>query len=231
MSMGTQSPLFRPVSEAMLETVRLYCTRLSAGFLRSMFNIMTDGLHTETLLFAALAVTIHRYYGGVRDQSPGFDRGAGIMLSAVKKDGSGKMQTPGMKLIHDVFVELPMAGSNFRKLQALLERHGITLVLMHSCGGAIVPAEEVDAFYHEVEKEQETRTLLDWQGSMEVGETKEVTETCHYSAQQAGMIEWVILMAEDMIKAEDASRLDPDPANEDETETEGIDARREVAAA
>lgn len=213
----------------MLKTAHEHCPGISMAFLQGLLGVMTNKLNTETLLFATLLVMINRYRMGYREKAPGFRRGAGIMLSAVKKGGTGKMQTPNMKLIHDVFVELPMAGNNFRKLQALLGQNGLTLALMHSCGGAIIPAKEIDDFYEETGEAQEMRTLLDWQGSMTIESPEKVMMECNYSQAENTVVEWIVALTEMMIEAEDADRLEAEDT--DETETEEVPAEQELVLA
>ncbi len=164
MSLGKKSPLYRPVTEQDLPPLSrrfLFAQKL----IPNLFDVLTNGCRVEILLFVTIIDMIDRFLSG---------QSAGIRLSAIRKDGSGKMQTADMELVHDVLVELQMAGLNFRNLQRLLRQNlNAELCFMHSCGSDLVPIEDVDSYYASILTEQILRTELDWSGSSE----KNVTES------------------------------------------------------
>jgi hypothetical protein len=165
MSFGKKSPLFAPVTEAMLPAVYEAYPEVSPNMIRRIFGIMTDRLSTEALLFAALIDMIDRFRRGIREDEPTYGHfGAGTKLSAVRKNGSGKMQTKIMELLHDVVVESWMAMGNMRRLQAYLNGEGMALVSLHSCYMLVIGAADVDAFYEACACDQARRTELDWTG-------------------------------------------------------------------
>ncbi len=156
MSSGKKSPLFRPITSDLLPWIEE--THLRARpHVRPIFEILTTDCYVETLLFVAVIDALDRALGG----EPGT-----IMLSAVMKNGVGKAQTAAMELVHDVLVELPMAGRNYTRLQAYLKGIGFEWCMMHSCGGDCVPIDLVEAWYDARGGEQKLRTRLDWQGAM-----------------------------------------------------------------
>lgn len=154
MSSGKKSELFRPIEPAMLAAVEA-AHPAAAPHVRAIHAILTDACHVETLLFVAVIDALDRALSGTP---------ASILLSAVLRDGSGKAQTAEMELVHDVLVELPMAGRNYRRLQGYLGTLGFEWCMMHSCGGDCVPAGDVDAWYDARAEEQMLRTRLDWEG-------------------------------------------------------------------
>lgn len=154
MSSGKKSELFRPIEPAMLAAVEASYPA-AAPHVRALHAILTDACRVETLLFMAVVDALDRAIVGVP---------ASILLSAVLTDGSGKAQTAEMELVHDVLVELPMAGRNHKRLQAYLGTLGFEWCMMHSCGGDCVPADGVDAWYDARASEQLLRTRLDWEG-------------------------------------------------------------------
>lgn len=141
----------------MLPFLELCYPSLAPQELERIFAILTRKCVVETLLFVAVLDMVSRARSGVS---------AKIMLSLVRKDKRGKMQTEEMELLHDVVVELQMAGGNFRELQRYLAGEGFQLCFMHSCGSDCVPLANVDQWYASHEGEQLLRTTLDWSGSV-----------------------------------------------------------------
>ncbi|MEK7636211.1 MAG: hypothetical protein AAB362_00780 [Patescibacteria group bacterium] len=157
MSYGKKSDLFQPVIMDMLpEFKRLYPR--AERYVDAIFNVLTAHCTVETLLFASVIDLLDRFE---RNKS------SNIVLSVIRKDHRGKMQSENMELVHDVVVELQMAGDNFRKLQSYFYKHDRAMVFMHSCKVAIVALDEVDSYYQTVAKEQALRTMLDWTGVSE----------------------------------------------------------------
>lgn len=199
--MGTKSPLFAPITETMLPAIKESFTNVMPSMIDDMFKIMTDRLVTETLLFVTLVGMVSRYLAGEREDEADYGHfGAGTKLSAVKRDGSGKMQTPIMGLLHDVIVEMQMAGGNFRKLQQYLGGHQMALVSLHSCYMLVIDAKDVDAFYAACGADQMMRTNLDWVSDTEkdVPEERVIAET-EYSKSEADFARTVAAIAEKAI--------------------------------
>jgi hypothetical protein len=161
MSSGKKSPLFRPIDESMLPSVEEAYSR-AKPHVRPIFTILTTDCHVEALLFVAVIDAFDRALGG----KPGT-----IMLSAILNERPGKVQTPAMSLVHDVLVELPMAGRNYKRLQAHLASLGYEWCMMHSCGGDCVPIDRVEAWYDAMAAAQQLRTKLDWEGSSNIVQT------------------------------------------------------------
>lgn len=203
MSISTKSPLFAPITETMLPIIKESFTNVMPSMIDDMFKIMTDRLVTETLLFVTLVGMVSRYLAGEREDEADYGHfGAGTKLSAVKRDGSGKMQTPIMDLLHDVIVEMQMAGGNFRRLQQYLGGHQMALVSLHSCYMLVINSADVDAFYAACGADQMMRTNLDWVSDTEknVPEERVIAET-EYSAQEATFARQVEAVATKAIKA------------------------------
>ncbi len=186
MSFGTKSPLYQPVTGNMLPVFGKHFPNVTTATLKDLLAIMTDGLHTETLLFVAVVSMLSRHQAGEKD-SGGFGFGPSIKLSAVTKDKTAKMQSPAMELLHDVVVELPMAGGNFTELQSYLAKHfGATIAMYHSCGDAIVDLADIGAFYQACKAEQYLRTRLDWEAQTQKAAPVElIMESCDYTARDA----------------------------------------------
>lgn len=201
MSMGTKSPLFAPIAASMLPTIKKHFTNVSPSMIDDMFKIMTDRLVTETLLFVALVGMLSRYLAGEREDEAAYGHfGAGTKLSAVKHDGSGKMQTPIMGLLHDVIVEMQMAGGNFRRLQQYLSGHQLVLVSLHSCYMLVIDVKDIDDFYAACGADQMVRTNLDWVADTEknVDEARVIEET-EYSEREAAFARLVQEVAEEAV--------------------------------
>lgn len=201
MSTGTKSHLFKPVSSEMLPVIKKHFDNVKPEMIDEMFSIMTDRLVTETLLFVALVGMVSRYLKGEREDEPDYGAfGAGTKLSAVKKDGTGKMQTPIMELLHDVIVEMQMAGGNFRRLQKYLGGHGLAVVSLHSCYMLVISADDVDAFYDACGNDQMMRTALDWSGETEKNVSLErVLAETEYSQNEARFADECRAVAEEAI--------------------------------
>lgn len=201
MSTGTKSHLFQPISSEMLPAIKKHFNNVNPSMVDEMFSIMTDRLVTETLLFVALVGMVSRYLKGEREDEPDYGSfGAGTKLSAVKRDGSGKMQTPIMELLHDVVVEMQMAGGNFRRLQQYLGGHGLAVVSLHSCYMLIISADDVDAFYDACGSDQMMRTALDWSGETEKNVSLErILEETEYSEREGQFADECRAVAEEAI--------------------------------
>lgn len=161
MSSGKKSQLFHPIVESMLPAVK-EAYPLAQPHVQQVFEILTTDCHVETLLFVAVIDALDRALDG----KPGT-----IILSAILNERPGKVQTPAMSLVHDVLVELPMAGRNYKRLQAYLASLGYEWCMMHSCGGDCVPIDRVEAWYDAMAAEQQLRTKLDWEGSSNIVQT------------------------------------------------------------
>jgi hypothetical protein len=147
----------------MLPTIQQHFSNITKKQVEDIYEIMTDSLNTETLLFVAMISNLSRFVAGEKEDA-GFGFGPGIRLSALSKDKTYKMQSNEMELLHDVVVELPMAGRNFNKYQEYIAKEfGATAVRYHSCGEAIVSLKDVDRFFDACASEQKLRTLLDWE--------------------------------------------------------------------
>lgn len=186
MSMGSKSPVYAPITEAMLPTI-VKTLGLEPEFVRRCYNILTDGLTTETLLFVALMKQAQRFHEWQHRQkacvSTTCERrsieqfGPTIKLSAIRKATTpsgtplkpGKMQTDVMVLLHDVMVELQMAQGNFQELQLFLRTEGMMFAHYHSCGNSAIAPEDEQAFFRACKHEQLLRTKLDWDGDHEKG--------------------------------------------------------------
>lgn len=162
MSFGKKSPVYEPVNKDMLPTIAKHFPNIKMRQIEDIYEIMTDDLHTETLLFVAIISGISRFIAGEKDEA-GFGFGPGIKLSALSKDRTYKMQSTVMELLHDVVVELPMAGKNFDHLQEYLaKKMKLHVYMYHSCGEAIASIDDKDKFFATCGEEQKLRTLLDW---------------------------------------------------------------------
>gem|GEM_PF-2249620 len=182
--MGTKSPVYAPISEAMLPDIAA-ALNLEYPFVRRCYDILTDGLTTETLLFVALMKQVQRFHEWQLQkesrvlsptvQTPIERFGPTIKLSAIRRSTTsegrvlppGKMQTDTMVLLHDVMVELQMAQGNFQALQSFLREYGMMFVHYHSCGNSAICVKDEHAFYQACKKEQLIRTTLDWMGDHE----------------------------------------------------------------
>lgn len=163
MSLGTKSPLFKPVNASMLPTLKNHFKNITCEMIDDIYQIMTKNLVTESLLFTGIISMIDRFLSGEREDEPNYGKyGAGIKLSAVEKNGKYKMQSPVMELLHDVIVELQMAGSNFRNLQKYLELHNMAIATLHSCYMFVLNTSDLDGFYENCGEDQMRRTGLDW---------------------------------------------------------------------
>lgn len=203
MSFGKKSPLFAPVTEAMLPIVCEAYPAVPPGMIRRIFEIMTDRLSTESLLFAALIDMIDRYRRGVREDEPTYGHfGAGTKLSAVRKNGAGKMQTKIMELLHDVVVESWMAMGNMRRLQSYLHGEGLALVSLHSCYMLVIAAGDEDAFYEACACDQARRTLLDWTGiTVKDASLRELLAETEYTQDEADTAHCMFATTKAMLQA------------------------------
>jgi hypothetical protein len=191
MSQGTKSEVFAPVKKEMLELFERKFHNIQPVFIREIFSIMTEKLVTETLLFTAILSMVSRFLRGEYEDETAYGHfGAGTKLSAVTKDGKRKMQTRPMELLHDVIVELQMAGGNFRKLQKYLASHGLSLVCLHSCYMLVIRVDNVDAFYEACGTDQQRRTELDWVGTTLKNVSLEmILEETEYTMREAQIAE------------------------------------------
>ncbi len=193
MSFGKRSPLYQPIrynSRTKRIFKELY-PALREKEIRSLFKILTANCSIETILFVAILDMVSRFPG----------KSTPVMLSAVLKTHAGKAQTQDMEILHDVLVELQMAGENFRNLQNFLrQNYGGEFVFLHSCGGDFIPTHLVDAWYLSRRKEQSMRTRLDWMGSVARGVSREfiLTETT-MSAEELETIERITLNAKKVL--------------------------------
>jgi hypothetical protein len=156
MSHGNTSPLLRPADSAIVSHID---SILGSDTASQIFRIFKAGCRIETLLLVSLAHQFDHSAAGSR-----YD----LQFSAIKKDGTGKVQTPQMKLLHDVRVELGMAGWEFKQLNVWLESKGFELCRRHSCGDDMVPRDQVSKWYEDMRPDQLRRTQLDWDGTHEL---------------------------------------------------------------
>jgi hypothetical protein len=156
-SSGKKSALYSPITKALVPIVAAQYPLASAHAL-PVYEILTQSCAVESLLFVSVIDMIERH---VKKQP------TDITLSVVHKDERGKIQTKNMELVHDVVVELQMAGREFRDLQYYLAAHGMKILFMHSCSVVIVDPDEEDTWYASVAAEQLMRTSLDWSGTQE----------------------------------------------------------------
>jgi hypothetical protein len=173
MSYGKKCELYCPVQPAMVSRLNHFYPS-AAPHIENLYKILTQNCIVETLLFVSIVDCVERYLAGEQD--------AGFRLSILRRDGKGKIQTRELEILHDVVVELQMAGENFEWLQQYLlrELRG-KFVFFHSCGKALVPVRDIAGWYQDVRAEQVQRTVLDWSGSME----KKVSEEY---ARQVGIV-------------------------------------------
>lgn len=164
MSSGKKSQLFQPVNEDMLFTLAgIYPNAVEN--IGSLYFILTNNCRVETLQFVAIVDMISRAKKDNFDHYNGL--AAMVMLSVMSKSGNQKYQTTNLELLHDVLVEVHMAGRNFKNLQKYLAKEELAYVSFHSCGSGITKLSHEDIFYDTVEKEQLMRTELDWSGTTE----------------------------------------------------------------
>lgn len=163
MSMGTKSPLYRPITPAIVPFTRDEHPAL-AQHIQPLYDILTDHCQIETLLWFATIDLLDRSLSGEREpELPGGQFGPSILLSVVGKEGQGKYQSKELKLLHDVIVEMSMAGRNYRRLQEyLLDKFDRQIVLFHSCGGSMICPKDLELYEDAVANEQHLRTDLDW---------------------------------------------------------------------
>ncbi|MEX0931827.1 MAG: hypothetical protein WDZ88_03705 [Candidatus Paceibacterota bacterium] len=210
MSYGTKHETYKPVEAHMLHTLhKSYWQNLEPDEIRAIFDVMTEGLHTETLLFTFIIDALARFESGAKDHaSYGF--GAGIRLSAVCKNGKGKFQTTELKLLHDVIVEMQMAGRNFFELQKLLRtRYGATFVHYHSCGSAIISLEQVKEFYEVSSSDQLLRTKLDWSGAHNIVSWQKLLQFATYTEEEMEIVQSVFANAKQCIGRHQSRLIQP----------------------
>ncbi len=194
MSFGQKSELFVPVTPEIAFTLGSSYPRTNEH-LNDLYSILTDHCKVETLLFTALLDMLDRALSGSYDY---YERTAAmVMLSVLPKSGQDKYTTHNLGLLHDVVVEIHMAGRNFRNLQKYLESHGLVYVSLHSCGGGISPISREDHFYELTKMEQLKRTELDWVGSsvsasiptiLQNGiDAEKILETCNRITRNASL--------------------------------------------
>lgn len=166
MSRGTQSPTFAPVQGAMLDQIAMWYPRVGEQRIRRIFEIMTDRFTTETLLFVTVIDLIERKLTGNHSfETPVDHLGPRLRLSVISADGTYKLQTPQMRDLHDVLVELQMSNRIFWQLQRYVKREfGLTFVFDHSCGSGLVPVKQAKSYLKLIMPEEEFRTKLDWIG-------------------------------------------------------------------
>lgn len=158
--MGSRSIVYAPITRGGFEYILSQYPNVPREQAEALYSILTDRLTTETLLFTALIDLIDRYRK---------NGSASFKLSAIRKDKKGKVQTYAMELLHDVIVELQMAGRAMKKIQTELGKNGTMLAFMHSCESAIVDTQQVDSWLESKSEEEALRTRLDWEGTFEKG--------------------------------------------------------------
>mgnify|MGYP001564472593 CR=1 FL=1 len=160
-SRNKQVEVYIPVTEAALPLFYANFPRShSLGLVDNIYCALTDHCCAETLQVAAVLQIVENHLDG---------HGRMLYLSALRRDRTGKMQTEEMRLLHDVIVEMPMNSYGYAQLQEVLRPHNMQMVMMHSCGGDIIPAgrDSYLAWWDKVKVEQLTRTWLDWSTTTE----------------------------------------------------------------
>lgn len=194
MSMGTVSPLYQPFDDEMLERLAGHYPSIGLQNVTRITEIMTDHLRTETLLMVAICDMLDRQLRGVYDEGDQRrqTQASGILLSAIARSGTYKVQTEQMKLLHDVLVELQMAGRNFARLQRFLQaEYGVQVVTMHSCGSAIVACNRVDSYYDTAAPEQLQRTTLDWTSVARRVTAEQAVASANYTLRQLNEVQHI----------------------------------------
>jgi hypothetical protein len=201
MSFGTKDSSFRPIDESILEKVKFFFPNLSNSMINDLYHIMTKNCAVETLLFVALLDMIDRFKKGKREDEPDYGHfGAGTKLSAVSHDGKSKKQTYIMELLHDVIVEVQMAGGNFRNLQKYLAQHDMQIVSLHSCYMLVIANSNVDAFYESCGCDQERRTYLDWSGVLKKQVSLlEMIDTTDYTHDEAESAQRIYSISQELV--------------------------------
>ncbi len=199
MSMGTNSPLYRPIDQSVAAyTAGILRTDALGPHIGPLYRILTNHCKVEALLWFAVVDLIERALLGERDpEIPGGTIAPTLLLSAVRKDGRGKHQTPEMKLLHDVVVELNMAEENYEELQAYLRKYlGMHIGGRHSCSKDVVRTEDLAAFRAAVRADQLHRTTLDWTHETTQVSIRQLTLACVYPVSQQIMVERIFSRSE-----------------------------------
>ncbi len=210
MSMGSNSRLYRPIEAGIVShTKRILRANELYSHIAPLYGILTNYCRVETLLWFAVVDLIERALLGERDpEIPGGTIAPTLLLSAVRKDGRGKHQTPEMKLLHDVVVELNMAEENYEELQAYLRKHlGMHIGGRHSCTKDVVRTEDLAAFRAAVRADQLHRTTLDWMQSTTQVSLRQLTGACVYPASQQVMVERIFSRSEKYVARFDGAAL------------------------
>ena len=154
MSHGNVSALYRPIDSKIVEQ-----TKILYGACATQIARQLTGCNIESLLFVSI---VDQYVE--TKVGNGYD----LQFSAIRRDNTGKAQTPQMKLLHDVSVELMMAGLQSKRLDKWLRKQGLAYCHRHSCGNEMVPVAEELAWYKRMGPDQLNRTGLDWSGTHEI---------------------------------------------------------------
>lgn len=103
-----------------------------------IFEAMTDWEVPEVASFVLILEGIRRYYD--QDFGVNEDFGPWIPLSAIGLDEEFiRYRTPAMQVFHDAFVAFNMSQRNRGLVNEVLEREGLTLMTLHSCGVVVLP--------------------------------------------------------------------------------------------
>ncbi|MBP6888537.1 MAG: hypothetical protein KBC21_02420 [Candidatus Pacebacteria bacterium] len=162
MSIGKKSDLFFPINQAVVQAVADLYPSMS-HHVQEIAGMMTfNDTKVEALLFVSTVDIVSRASNRIFD----FERrSASLYLSAIHNSGMHKGQTAAMELLHDVVVEMQMAGLQFEMLQSYLKKHfGLRMQFMHSCGTDCTGEGDSSFVYQARAKEQALRTALDWSG-------------------------------------------------------------------
>lgn len=211
MSYGHKHPEYSPVREEMLPEICEQYPEVSLTELVELYQIWTRNLYTEIIAFVALISMIHRFRSGLRDEGPAYRRyGTGFILSAIRKDKRGKMQTDGMEILHDALVELYMANEAMTDFRRWLLKHNLAFVSIHSCGSAIIHEGSRDLYLSEARGEQKLRTMLDWHGDTQRHTPlPQLLIDCEYEEEEAAELQKCLDLSRRLISRYPERNADP----------------------
>jgi hypothetical protein len=119
--------------------------QLPFDFCQAIYLAMTDSEVPELATFVLIIEGIKRF--GENSFGTNQNYGPWIPLSAISLDEDFvRYRTPAMQVFHDAFVAFNMSQRNRGLVNKVLEKKGIQLVTMHSCGIVIVPVHLIADF-------------------------------------------------------------------------------------
>lgn len=174
MSIGKKSNLFFPIDQTVVQAVSTLYPKMG-HHVPGIAEMMTlNETRVEALLFVSTIDVVSRASNRIFDFE---GKSASLYLSAIHNSKMHKGQTVAMELLHDVVVEMQMAGLQFEMLQSYLRKHfGLRMQFMHSCGADCTGEGDSLFIYQARAKEQALRTALDWTGQTRKGLS--VAEVC-----------------------------------------------------